>query len=84
MRPPLLHHRVRRHRFHIGIEVDTDVLEVGDQQVPVAKNGVVADVGFSEALFDARPDPLMEVEVLIGFLGAQPDDLSMALWRCRE
>jgi hypothetical protein len=48
--------RVRRHRAHVGIEVDTCVLEIREQDVVAQVNRIVADVRPPDLLQDRRPD----------------------------
>src|SRR3989442_9209168 len=71
--PPLLDHGVGRHRGHVCREGYADILEIGEQELAVAIDRVVPDVGGTYCRKDAWPRRRVEALVLIDQIGADSD-----------
>src|SRR5690606_24715273 len=79
--PPLLRFRVRRHPPHVSVEIVTDILEVGEQQVPVAEDAVVPHVAGVDRRQHLRPNVTVNPLVRLDVLRPDADYLSVSLHR---
>src|SRR5437879_5665121 len=81
VRPPLPCPGIGRHAGHVGREVISDVLEVGEERGVIPKDRVIADVAGVNGGQDLRPYRRMEALIVLNLVRLETDDLSEALHR---
>ena len=76
--PPLLRARVGSHQCHVGIEVISDILELGKQKAVLVVDRVVANPALGDLCEDLGPSGGVQPFVFVIFFRAQPDHGAVA------
>ena len=77
--PPTLRLRACCHFRHIRRKIGSVILKIGEQQLPMFKDGVVANIAVGNCVQDAGPNGPMVLKVFVSALWFQADHLTIAL-----